>query len=57
MSSPAITPKSFARDIGVACGDGCYVDFQLCQQRVEIACSIVAAPGLHYDSHFDQIGG
>jgi hypothetical protein len=57
MSSPAITPKCLARDIGLTRRDGCYVNSQLCQQEIEIARAIVAALGLHYDSHLDQING
>ena len=40
MSSPAVTPKRLARDIGLTRRDGSYVDSQFRQQQVEIAGSL-----------------
>jgi hypothetical protein len=52
---PAVTPKCLARDIGLTRCDGGYLNSQLCQQEVEIARAVVAAPGLHCDPYLDQI--
>jgi hypothetical protein len=56
MSSTTKTLESLTREVGLFHGNCNYFDLKFGQQEVKITYSLIAAPDLHHNAGFNQVG-